>query len=239
MDSTSIPENLYPKKDTVKEKMTIGVPRHFLEEGIDKDVLEEFEKKLKELESLGHTVTDIKLPNVEYSLAAYYVIMPAEASTNLARYDGVRYGLHKDGKDSIDDYKESRGEGFGMEVRRRIMIGTYVLSSGYYDTYYGKALVARRQITNDFNTVFESVDVIATPTTPTPAFKFGEKEDPLSMYLTDILTVPANITGDPAISIPIGTVKRDGVKLPLGIQLIAPRLCDKRLFALGHDVEKR
>ena len=160
--------------------------------------------------------------------------MPAEVSANLARFDGVRYGLHVNGKDRIDDYRLSRGKGFGKEVRRRILLGTYVLSSGYYDAFYGKAMQARNRIRRDVYKAFEKVDVIATPTSPSPAFKFGEKtSDPLSMYLEDIFTVSANIIGTPAISVPHSTVKRENKDLPVGFQLMAPHLGEKTLFTLG------
>ena len=165
--------------------------------------------------------------------------MPAEVSSNLARFDGVRYGFHAKGKDLIEEYARSRGEGFGPEVRRRILLGTYVLSSGYYDAYYGKALAVRRLITKEFETAFTKVDIIATPTAPTPAFKIGEKSsDPLQMYLADIFTVPVNIAGVPAISVPSGFVEEGGAKLPLGIQFIAPHFGEEALFEIGQDFEK-
>ena len=232
MDSTTLPDSL--KRVEGKKTYTIGVPRAFLATGVDDDVLSEFERGLKTLADAGHTVIDIELPTIEYSLATYYIIMPAEVSANLARFDGVRYGLHVDGKDRIDDYKQSRGMGFGKESRRRILLGTYVLSSGYYDAYYGKAMQARNRIRRDAVKIFETVDAIATPTTPTPAFAFGEKtNDPLSMYLADIFTVSANIIGAPALSVPYGFAKRGDVKLPVGFQLMAPHLGETTLFTLG------
>jgi aspartyl-tRNA(Asn)/glutamyl-tRNA(Gln) amidotransferase subunit A len=163
--------------------------------------------------------------------------MPAEVSSNLARFDGVRYGLSLKGENLFDDYAKSRAAGFGAEVRRRIMLGTYVLSAGYYEAYYGKALAAREKLTEEFRAVLESVDVIAVPTTPCPAIKLGEKSDPLSMYLLDIFTVTANITGNPAISIPMGMVERGGVQLPVGIQLTAAHGDEDTLFAIGKEVE--
>ncbi|HEY9583752.1 MAG TPA: Asp-tRNA(Asn)/Glu-tRNA(Gln) amidotransferase subunit GatA, partial [Candidatus Paceibacterota bacterium] len=196
-DSTTISNNSEEKS----KKLTIGIPRHFLSEGIHKDVIKNFNESIDKFKKMGYEVMDITLPNIPYSLAVYYIIMPSEASSNLARYDGMRYGLHKDGKDGIEDYFVTRGEGFGKEVRRRILLGTYVLSSGYYDAYYNRANAARRIITDDFYKAFEKVDIIMTPTTPTPAFKIGEKSsDPVSMYLEDIFTVTANLTGMPAIS---------------------------------------
>jgi aspartyl-tRNA(Asn)/glutamyl-tRNA(Gln) amidotransferase subunit A len=232
MDSTTIPDDR--KAVEKKDKYTIGVPRDFLKKGVDEDLLKEFENALDVLKKAGHDVVDIELPTIEHSLATYYIIMPAEVSSNLARFDGVRYGLHVDGKDRIDDYKQTRGKGFGAEVRRRILLGTYVLSSGYYDAYYGKAMLARERIKSDVNEVFKKVDAIATPTTPSPAFKFGEKtSDPLTMYLEDIFTVSANIIGAPSISVPFGHVDRDDSQLPVGFQLMAPELAEKTLFTLG------
>lgn len=216
-----------------KEKIAIGVPRHFLKEGVDEDVLENFEAALARLESSGFSIREVELSKVGHSLAAYYIIMFAEASTNLARFDGVRYGLHVEGSTVHDDYFETRGAGFGKEVRRRIMLGTYVLSAGYFDAYYNKAVAVRKLIADDFKQMFQEVDVLALPTAPTPAFKIGEKSDPLAMYLSDIFTVPANITGVPALSIPAGTVNREGSALPIGLQLMAPHFGEDRLFGVG------
>jgi len=235
MDSTSVPDNRV--RLSAKEKCTIGVPRSFLKGGVDADVLVAFEKSLELLKQKGHAVVDIELPTLKYSLPAYYIIIPAEVSANLARFDGVRYGLHVDGVDRIDDYRKTRGEGFGAEVRRRILLGTYVLSSGYYDAYYGKAMQARSRIRRDVEEAFKKVDVIVTPTTPSPAFTFGEKtSDPLAMYLEDIFTVSANIIGIPALSVPSGTVMRNNVELPVGFQFMAPEFGEETLFALGNDL---
>ena len=232
LDSTSVPDDR-PRR-TAKREMRIGVPRTFLGTGVDADVLATFERALGVLTKAGHSVVDIELPTIEYSLATYYIIMPAEVSANLARFDGVRYGLHVDGASRVDDVRRTRGVGFGPEPRRRILLGTYVLSSGYYDAYYGKAMQARERIRNDVRAVFETVDAIATPTTPSPAFEIGEKtSDPLAMYLEDIFTVSANIIGVPALSVPYGTVERAGVSLPVGFQLMAPALGESILFALG------
>ena len=206
--------------------------------GIDADVLENFTTLLKKLESLGYTLKDITLPTIPYSLAAYYIIMPAELSTNLSRFDGVKYGFHKDAGSLLHDYLETRTEGFGKEARRRLLLGAYVLSSGYYDAYYRKAISVRAMIEKEFEQAFIGVDLIATPTTPTPAFKIGEKtKDPLSMYLADIFTVPANIGAVPAISIPSGFVEREGKKLPLGLQLMARYGHDAVLFEAGKQFE--
>lgn len=232
MDSTSLPDT----RDLLvsKKRYTIGVPRSFLEEGVDADVIDTFEKGLETLKKAGHNVVDIDIDTLKHALAVYYIIMPAEASTNLARFDGVRYGLQVEGNDRIDAYMKSRGVGFGKEVRRRIFLGTYVLSSGYYDAYYGKAMLARKRIQHDVQQAFKEVDVIATPTSPSPAFVLGEKtNDPLAMYLEDIFTVSANITGSPALSVPHATVARDGVTLPVGFHMTAPALGETYLFELG------
>lgn len=234
-DSTSLPDG--SKKPDVKKNMTIGVPRDFLAKGVDADLLTQFEKTLDALKASGHTIKDIELPYLKYSLPAYYIIMPAEASTNLARFDGIRYGLSEKADDLLGVYTKTRAVGFGPEVRRRILLGTYVLSSGYFDAYYGKATVVRQMITRDFEKAFTEVDAIAMPTTPSPAFKIGEKSDPVSMYLSDIFTVAANITGIPGISLPMGTVTREEKPLPVGFQLLAPHLGEDRLFALGRDIE--
>ena len=214
---------------------TIGVPYHILEqEGIDPEVKKNFNDSIKKLQDLGYEIKDIKLPNIEYSLAVYYIIMPAEVSSNMARFDGVKYGLHVEGgKNLLEDYLKTRGAGFGPEVRRRILIGTYVLSAGYADAYYNKALMLRQKISDDFKKAFAEVDVIATPTAPCPAFKIGEKSDPLSMYLADIFTVTANIVGIPAISIPSGTVPAGDKNLPVGLQIMAPHDHEPFLFDLG------
>lgn len=239
MDSTSVPLHLRGEEETIKKKMVIGVPEDFLTmEGIDADVLQNFRETLSKLEGKGHVIKKVTLPNLKYSLASYYIIMPAEASTNLARFDGVRYGLSVKGSTLFDDYAKTRGSGFGKEVRRRIMLGAYVLSAGYYDAYYNKATAVRALIQKDFNEAFSEVDVIATPTSPTPAFKIGEKaSDPLAMYLADIFTVPINLAGVPAISVPSGFGERDGSKLPLGFQIIAPHFKEERLFSLGTEIE--
>ena len=232
LDSTSVgTENLKSQKTNNKK---IGVPRKLLEKGIDADVLQQFEKSLDTLRDNGYEVVDIELPQASLALAVYYVIMPAEVSANLARFDGVRYGLSLKGESLIDDYAKTRGDGFGAEVRRRIMLGTYVLSSGYYDAYYGKATAARAQLAREVAGVLENVCLIATPTTTTPAAKLGEKtDDPLAMYLMDIFTVTANLTGNPAISVPMGTVTREGKELPAGLQLTAAHGDEQSLFVAG------
>jgi aspartyl-tRNA(Asn)/glutamyl-tRNA(Gln) amidotransferase subunit A len=237
MDSTTIPDNLYPAH-RVPKSLRIGVPQRLLGEGIDADVRAAFDASLASLERAGHTLVDIDLPMSAHALAAYYVIMPAEVSTNLARLDGIRYGLAERGGTLLDDYVLSRTKGFGEETRRRILLGTFVLSSGYIDAYYRRADAMRAVLRREYSNAFEKADVVAFPTTPSPAFAFGEKSDPLSMYLGDIFTVTANLTGMPAISVPMGQVERAGVSLPVGIHFTAPHQAEDTLFALGSAVEK-
>jgi aspartyl-tRNA(Asn)/glutamyl-tRNA(Gln) amidotransferase subunit A len=215
----------------------VGVPRAFIKDA-QPDAVEEFNRGLDVLRAQGYEIVDIELPTAPHALAAYYIIMPAELSTNLARFDGVRYGLHVKGEKLIDDYKLSRAAGFGSETRRRIILGTYVLSHGYYDAYYRRACVLRAQLVKEFDDVFKSVSFIATPTAPGPAFKIGEKLDPLSLYLEDIFTVSANLAGVPAISVPFGTATRDGVALPLGIQFMSAKRAESSLFSIAGDMMK-
>jgi aspartyl-tRNA(Asn)/glutamyl-tRNA(Gln) amidotransferase subunit A len=239
MDATSIPESLLPTPQT-KKSFRIGVPSAFVrQKGIDPDVLDAFDRAIDGLKKAGHSIVDIDLPVLDHALAVYYIIMPAEVSSNLARFDGIRYG-HSYQKGGLRDiYDVSRAEGFGREVRRRILLGTYVLSSGYYDAYYDKANLVRAKIKQDLAKAFQTVDAILTPTAPTPAFRIGEKtSDPLQMYLADIFTVPANIAGVPAISVPVGTVSREGKDLPVGIQFMTPLYHDAWCFDLGQEVEK-
>ncbi len=243
LDSTTISRETYPSRR--KFSKVVGVPRVFVEsEGIDDSVKHNFREAVEKFKSLGYEVRDIELPHIKYSLATYYIIMPAEASSNLARFDGVKYGLHRSGADVIADYFKTRGEGFGREARRRIVLGTYVLSSGYYDEYYGSALKMKQLITDELGEMFGNIDLILTPTTPTPAFKFGEKtSNPLSMYLADIFTVPANIAGLPSISLPSGMVGLPALPaqagqagaLPLGILLTAGLGREDNLFAAGKE----
>ena len=222
-----------PRPGLLSAKPIIGVPRHFLGgDGINKDVLKSFESALTLFKEKGYEIRDIQLPNISYALMVYYIVMPAEVSANMARFDGVRFGLHVDGKNGIDDYFETRRAGLGREVIRRILLGTYVLSSGYYDAYYNRANAVRRMITDDFLKAFQDVDLVATPTAPSPAFNIGEKtDDPVAMYIEDIFTVTANITGMPAVSIPCGSV---GV-LPIGLQLTARHGDETALFSAGKD----
>ena len=238
LDATTIPDGLYEARE-VPEHLRIGVPRHLLEEGIDADVRAAFDTTLEKLTRAGHEIVKVKLPTSSHALAAYYIIMPAEASTNLARFDGMRYGhaAHPPAGGLLDDYIESRTEGFGKETLRRILLGTFVLSAGYIDAYYRKADAARAVLRREYENAFKSCDVIAFPTTPSPAFAFGEKSDPVAIYLEDIFTVPANLTGMPAISVPMGMVEREGKRLPVGIHFTAPHQTEDALFTIGRIVE--
>ena len=237
-DSTSLPDSFY-KKESLPEKPTIGIPRDVLGEGIDPEVRRIFDESIEKFRNAGCVIKDVSLPNAHYALAIYYIVLPAEVSANLARYDGVRYGFHADGVDGIDDYFKTRGAGFGKEPRRRIILGTYVLSHGYYDAYYNKANALRALLSEDFNNAFKEVDILVTPTSPTPAFKIGEKvNDPLTMYLEDIFTTPVSLGGVPAISIPAGFAKKDDVNLPVGIQLIAQKRREDLLFHTGKLFEQ-
>ena len=229
-DSTTIAEDTYALPTPTKK---IGVPYDLLQKGVDADVLASFNVSLQTLRDAGYEIVDVSLPLSHLALAIYYIIMPAEASSNLARFDGVRYGLSLQGDSLFDDYAVTRAAGFGPETRRRIMLGTYVLSSGYYDAYYGKATNARAALRRQYDEVLAGVDAIAVPTVPSPAFRIGEKSDPLSMYLADIFTVTANLTGHPALSVPMAPVVRDGITLPAGIQFTAARSAEETLFKLG------
>jgi aspartyl-tRNA(Asn)/glutamyl-tRNA(Gln) amidotransferase subunit A len=234
-DSTSLPDQATARK----APKVIGIPRAFFESGVDADVLERFESVLAGLRTAGYEMRDIDLPTAPYGLAVYYIVMPAEVSTNLARFDGIRYGLSVAADDIRGVYEKTRGQGFGPEVRRRIIVGTFVLSAGYADAYYRKAKALRATITSEFTQAFATgVDAIVTPTTPTPAFAFGSKSDPVAMYAADIFTVSVNLAGVPGISVPMGTVERESKKLPVGFQVIAPHRAEETLFAIGKDVEK-
>lgn len=236
-DSTSTDGPVYPKGEEGNNlKRKIGVPESLLSEGVDPEVLKNFYQTVHKFRDYGHEIVPIDLSLLKYSLACYYVLMPAEVSANLARFDGMRYGVRKDGDNLLGDYLKTRGQGFGAEARRRIMLGTYVLSAGYYDAYYNKANEVRELIKSAYLKAFEEVDVILTPTTPSPAWKLGEKTDnPLQMYLEDIFTVPANLAGLPAISIPTGKTESG---LPLGIQITAPHFREDLLFSFGKRLTK-
>jgi aspartyl-tRNA(Asn)/glutamyl-tRNA(Gln) amidotransferase subunit A len=216
--------------------LRIGVPEEYFEEGIDGQVKEKVLAGIALLEKLGCRPVSLKMPHTEYAIATYYIVATAEASSNLARYDGVRYGLRVPGATLIDMYRKTRERGFGAEVKRRLMLGTYALSSGYYDAYYLRAQKVRALIARDFTEAFQKVDAIVTPTTPTPAFKLGEKtSDPLQMYLADIYTVTGSLAGIPGISIPCGTTKE---KLPIGMQILGPHFSESRVLQLARAFEK-
>lgn len=238
-DSTSLPET--PGSDLGNPKgrtFRIGVPRSLFANALEKDSNERFEQSLEILRGRGCEVVDIELfADPKVPLAVYYVINPAEVSTNLARFDGIRYGLSVNAETIQEIYSKTRGKGFGPEARRRILVGTFVLSSGYADAYYRRAREVRELIRADFARAFKSVDAIVTPTTPGPAFRFGEKGDPISMYLEDIFTVPVSLAGVPAISVPSGTVKRGGASLPVGFQIIGTHGSEEKLFAIGKHIE--
>ena len=212
----------------------IGIPKEYTQDGISNDIIKTFETSINWLKDAGAEIVPVSLPHTKYALPVYYIIAPAEASSNLARYDGVRFGVRKEGQSLDEMYELTRGNGFGEEVKRRIMIGTYVLSSGYYDAYYLKAQKVRRLIKQDFDNVFEKVDFLLTPSTPTTAFSLGEKQDPLTMYLNDIFTVPASLAGLPGISLPVGLDKSG---LPIGMQLIARAFDEPGLISTAQVIE--
>ena len=227
------------KNSGMKNKKIIGVPRSSFSKGVDPDVMKIFDESLEKLETLGFNIKEIELPLLQYGLSVYYVLMPAEVSSNLSRYDGVKYGKALAGDTLLQTYMNTRGNLFGREARRRIMLGTYVLSSGYYDAYYSKAIALRDEIKKDFIKIFEEVDLIATPVAPTPAFKIGQNSnDPLKMYLEDIFTVGANLSGIPAISIPAAKVLRGEKLLPVGLQLMAKEFNENLLFDVGKEFEQ-
>jgi len=240
-DSTSINK----KKENYSKNLTdnikglkIGIPKEYRVDGMSKEIDKLWENGKNLLKDSGAEIVDISLPNTKYALPTYYIVAPAEASSNLARYDGVKYGFRSSKSNNlIEMYENTRSEGFGDEVKRRILIGTYVLSSGYYDAYYLKAQKVRQLIKNDFDQSFNKVDAILTPSTPSSAFKIGEKkDDPISMYLNDIFTVPVNLAGIPAISIPAGT---DNNNYPLGLQLIGRPLDEQKLLNIAYAAEKK
>ena len=238
-DSTSVEFNRgnYLKNLTYNIKgKKIGIPKEYRVDRMPKEIEELWEKGINIIKDNGAEVIDISLPNTNYALPAYYIVAPAEASSNLARYDGVKYGFRSKGENLIDMYEKTRSEGFGNEVKRRIMIGTYVLSSGYYDAYYLKAQKVRRLIKNDFDEAYKKVDAILTPSTPSSAFKIGEKlNDPVSMYLNDIFTVPINLAGLPAISLPAGHDKNG---FPLGLQVIGKAFDEQNILNIAYSIEK-
>jgi len=239
-DSTSIEfkRKSYSKELTnnIKGKK-IGIPKEYRVDGMPKEIEELWTKGIEYVKNCGAQIVDISLPHTNYALPAYYIVAPAEASSNLARYDGVKYGFRSKGENLIDMYEKTRSEGFGSEVQRRIMIGTYVLSSGYYDAYYLKAQKVRKLIKNDFDYAYKKVDAILTPSTPSSAFKIGEKtNDPVSMYLNDIFTVPVNLAGLPAISIPAGL---DAKGYPLGLQIIGKAFDEQNILNIAYAMEEK
>jgi len=234
LDATSIQDTSIeiPEDKTAK----VGVIKELMEDGISDESKNEVEKTIKLLEEQGNKVVEVSLPLTKMALSIYYLIAPAECSANLSRLDGVRYGSRESGETSYEMIENTRAEGFGEEVKKRILLGTYALSAGYYDAYYGQALKARSLITKDFDNIFQEVDYLISPTTPTPAFKFGEKtENPLEMYMSDLCTIPANLAGLPAISIPTGLSNQN---MPLSIQLMSPARTDSSLLNFSEKLEK-
>lgn len=243
MDSTSVDYRIKEEKFKI-QNLKIGLPKEYFVEGIEKEVREEIEKVIKKYEEMGAKIEEISLPHTEYALPCYYIIAPSEASSNLARYDGIKYGTsffketNLDFNSGIDLYFKTRGEGFGPEVQRRIMLGTYALSAGYYEAYYLRALKVRTLIREDFKRAFEKVDIIFTPTSPTLPFKIGERvSDPLQMYLSDIFTVSVNLAGLPAISIPVFSKKKDSKKMPVGLQIIGKFFEEEKIFQVAKIYE--
>jgi len=239
LDTTTLPKPVPDYSKFLKENLKglkIGVPKEYFAAGLDPEVKTIIEQGIKKFEELGAQVSEMSLPNVKYALSAYYIILPVEISANLSRYDGIRFGLSAPGKNLEEVYYNTRSAGFGAEPKRRIMIGTYASSAGYYDAYYKKAKLAQGLIRDDFKKAFEKVDLIVTPTSPNVAFKFGEKtSNPLSAYLEDIFTGPLNIAGIPGLVVPGGLTKQG---LPVGIQLIANHFAEEKLFMAGHALEQ-
>ena len=221
-------------KEVAIKNLRIGIPSEYFKEGLDQGVKERILKVRDYLENLGAKVSEVSLPHTQYGLSVYYIITPSEASSNLARFDGIRYGVQEAGGNILELVSRSRGKGFGAEPKRRIILGTFALSSGYADQYYLQATRMRTLISQDFEKVFQDVDLLLTPTTPTTAFKIGEVKDPLSMYLADVFTIPAKLAGLPALSVPAGNVHN----LPVGAQLIGPKFSEEMLFGVGEEIEK-
>jgi len=238
-DSTSVDIAVPDYAASIKKDirgLRIGLPEEYFAKGLDGEVETAVREAVKVLEKLGAIVKKISLPHTEYAIAVYYIIAPCEASANLARYDGVKYGFRAECSNLLEEYEKTRGEGFGPEVKRRIMLGTYALSAGYYDAYYGKAQRVRTLISRDFENAFREVDVIAAPTAPTSAFRLGEKaQDPLQMYLSDIYTISSNLAGIPAVSVPCGFTR---AKLPVGLQLMGRPFDEEMILRAGYAYEK-
>jgi aspartyl-tRNA(Asn)/glutamyl-tRNA(Gln) amidotransferase subunit A len=241
MDSTS--RNVLKTTEGLDlSKLTIGIPKEFFGDGLDNNIKQRINEVVNDLKEKGANIKNISLPNVGLSLAVYYVLMPVEVASNMARFDGIRYGFSIERLEkefSLQDvYTKSRELGFGQEVKRRIMLGTYASSAGYVDQYYLKAQKVRQLIINEFQSAFSEVDLLITPTTPTPPFKFGEKTgDPLKMYLEDVYTVPANIAGLPALNVPVGKINHQDSNLPVGLQIMGPQLSDYKVLQLGEKIE--
>ncbi len=234
MDSTSVDLKSKTQESRSEfKKLRIGIAKEYFSEGINKGVKEKVEKAIGDFGKIGE-IKEVSLPHTEYALAVYYIIMPAEVSANLARYDGIKYGYRPVAENLFEQYLKTRREGFGKEVRRRIMLGTYVLSAGYYEAYYGKAQKVRALIKQEFDKAFEEFDILLAPTSPTVAFKIGEKTDPLSMYLSDIYTVPANLAGLPALSFSCGVEDN----LPVGLQIIGPQFKDDLVLEVAGIYEQ-
>lgn len=242
-DSTSSPQAVPAWRESLGKLnlkgLRIGLPKEYFIEGLDPKIRELVESATRQFEGEGAIIKQISLPHTQYAPAAYYIVAPAEAASNLARYDGIRYGVRVEGKNLVETYLKSRTSGFGAEVKRRIMIGNYALSSGYYDAFYTKAMQIRTLIARDFDKAFEEVDVIFAPTAPTAAFKIGAKSnDPVAMYLGDVFTIPTSLAGLPGLSVNVGTVEENGIRLPVGLQLIGPRWNETVILQVAYAWEQ-
>jgi len=239
LDSTTVPDKVpqYTKLlDKSVKGLKVGLPKEYFTSGLDEETAAAVQAAVEQLEDLGARIVEISLPLTKYAIADYYIIVPSEDSSNLARFDGIRYGVHVKGKNLEETYLKSRAAGLPDEVKRRIMIGTYALSSGYYDQYYLKAAKVRTLIRREFDQAFEKAEVLATPVSPFPAFDLGaKKDDPLEMYLADIFVCPASLAGLCGLSLPCGKTKAG---LPIGLQLIGPRLKEDRVLNVGHQFEQ-
>ena len=239
LDATTVADEVPNYAEEMEEKikgLRVGIPKEYFElEGLDDEVKEITEQQIAKLKKLGCKITEVSLPHTKYAIAVYYIIVPSEDSSNLGRMDGIRYGVRKPGKDLYDLYASSRAQGFPEEVKRRILIGTYALSAGYYDAYYKKAQTVRTLIKKDFDDVFKKVDALITPTSPFPAFGIGEKkDDPLALYMADVMVSPASIAGVPALSVPAG---KTAGGLPVGAQIIGPRMGESIILRIGSKIE--
>ncbi len=238
-DATTVSDVVERYSEEIKKKLkeiTVGIPKEYMElEGMDEEVKKIIELKIENLKSMGCTIVDVSLPHTKYAIPVYYIVVPSEDSSNLGRLDGIRYGVRADGETLYDVYAESRAQGFPEEVKRRIMIGTYALSAGYYDAYYRKAQKVRTLIRQDFDRVFEEVDVLVTPTSPFPAFGIGEKaNDVLAMYLADVFVSPGAVAGIPGLSVPAGKTKSG---LPVGLQIMGPRMGESTVLQVGKYLQ--